>query len=109
MAAVACGHRFNGIDGDCADPAPAKSISVRRLVLVFDHAHSCNWTRAGRSPGARRSLHVSSTSWIERCACLVELGPDQSVAISTNCFRRGGRICCWDVVDLVLETNDALA
>src|SRR5438105_15839826 len=90
------------------------------MALVPRYADSCHWNRAGWLAGPRRPLHLSSTNRIGHRARLVDLGSDEIVLAAPERFGQGGATtknyierCRCDrshhVVELVLETNDALA
>jgi len=81
---------------------------------------SCHWNRAGWLAGPRRPLHLSSPNRIGHRARLVGLGSDQIMlaaperlgeggATTKNWIERCRRDRSHHVVELVLETNDALA
>src|SRR5947207_6794392 len=89
------------------------------MALVPRYADSCHWNRTGWLAGPRRPLHLSSTNRIGHRARLVDLGSDEIVLAAPERFGQGGATtknyierCRRDrshhVVELVLQTNDAL-
>src|SRR5258708_14423007 len=83
----------SGDYGACVTGRPIEAVSSPRLVLVFDHAGTCDWVDPGWRPGPRGSLHLSAFGWGFCNGSLGRQRFDQALAWTGGLpwFRRG---CC---------------
>src|SRR5205085_1661172 len=109
LAVAPCNRGADLDHGDRIRSAATESISRCRLALVFADADSGDRNCAGWIARARRSLHLFAADRIAHCNRVVALGFNETALGAKSFPEQRSDNCNRDVVDLVVETDRALA